>query len=71
MAFHISHDSPQPFFTPRQVRGMGLVTVAGSIGAAAVGDEHKVILDQVNGLLLAVLDIYDLSCDLLVTFAFQ
>ena len=30
---------------------MSLVAVAGSIGAAAVGDEDEIILDQVDGLL--------------------
>ena len=44
---------------------MVLVAVAGGIRAAAVGDEYQVILDEVEGLLLAVLDVDDLLCDLL------
>ena len=50
---------------------MGLVAVAGSIGAAAVCDEYKIILYQIQCLLLAVLDIYDLACDLLVADRFN
>src|SRR5699024_9991378 len=52
----------------RQVRGMSLVAVTGSIGAAAVGNEDEIILDQVDGLLLTVFYIDDLLCDLLITF---
>ena len=43
---------PRRSSTLGQVGGMGLVAVAGGVGAAAVGDEHQIILDQVNGLLL-------------------
>ena len=50
---------------------MGLIAIAGGIGAAAVGDEHQVVLDEVNGLLLTVLDIDDLTGDLLVTHGFD
>ena len=49
-----------------QIGCMGLVAVAGGVGAAAVRDEHEVILDEVDGLLLAVLDVDDLPGDLLV-----
>ena len=52
----------------RQVRGVSLVAVTGSIGAAAVGNEDEIILDQVDGLLLTVFYIDDLLCDLLITF---
>ena len=45
---------------------MGLVAVAGGVGAAAVGDEHQIVFNQVNGLLLAVLHVDDLLCDLLI-----
>ena len=51
---------------PRQVGGVGLVAVAGSVGAAAVRDEDKVVLDKVDRLFLAVLDIDYLLCDLFV-----
>ena len=47
---------------------MGLIAVAGGICAAAVGDEHKVVLNQVDSLLLAVLDINDLLGDLFVAY---
>ena len=47
-----------------QVGRVGLVAVAGGVGAAAVGDEHQVVLGQVDGLLPAVLDIDDLPGDL-------
>ena len=50
---------------------MGLIAIAGGIGAAAVCDEHQVVLDEVNGLLLTVLDIDDLTGDLLVTHGFD
>ena len=51
-----------------RVRGVSLVAVTGSIGAAAVGNEDEIILDQVDGLLLTVFYIDDLLCDLLITF---
>ena len=50
---------------------MGLVAVAGGIGAAAVGDEHQIVLNEVDGLLLSVLHIHDLPGDLLVTLGFD
>ena len=50
----------------RQVRGVSLVAVTGSIGAAALY-EDEIILDQVDGLLLTVFYIDDLLCDLLIT----
>ena len=46
---------------------MSLVAVTGSIGAAAVGNKDKIILNQVNGLLLTVFYINDLLSDLLIT----
>ena len=49
----------------------GLVAIAGGVGAAAVGDEHQIIFNEVNGLLLAVLDIDDLLCDLLIALIFN
>ena len=54
-----------------EIGGVGLVAVAGGIGAAAVGDEHKVVLDEINGLLLAVLHIDDLAGYLLVALCFN
>ena len=50
---------------------MGLITIARGIGAAAIGYEHKVIISQVNGLFTAIPDIYYLSCNLSVIFAFN
>ena len=58
-------------FDARKIGRVGLVAVAGGIGAAAVGDEHKVVLDEVNGLLLSVLDIDDLTGYLLVALCFN
>ena len=51
-----------------EIGGVGLVAVAGGIGAAAIGDENKIILDEINGLLLSVLDIDDLTGNLLIAF---
>lgn len=50
----------------RQVRGVGLVAVTGSIGAATVGNEYEIILNQVNALLLTVFYIKDLLCNFLI-----
>ena len=50
-----------------QVRGVGLIAVAGGVGAAAIGDEHQVVLNEVDALLLAILDIDNLLCDFFVT----
>ena len=50
---------------------MGLIAVAGGVGAAAVGDEHKVILNEVYGLLPAVLDINYFLCNLFVALIFD
>ena len=47
-------------FNAGQVGRMGLIAVAGGVGAAAVGDEHQIVLDEVDGLLRTVLDINDL-----------
>ena len=58
-------------FHAGQVGGMGLVAIAGGVGAAAVGDEHQIVLDEVDGLLPAVLDIHDLPGDLLAALSFD
>ena len=50
---------------------MGLIAVARGVGAAAVGDEHKVILNEVYGLLPAVLDINYFLCNLFVALIFD
>ena len=47
---------------------MGLVAVAGGVGAAAVGDEYQIVFNQVDGLLLTVLHVDDLLGNLLVPF---
>ena len=54
-----------------EIGRVGLVAVAGGIGAAAIGDENKIILDEINGLLLAVLHIDDLAGYLLVALCFN
>ena len=60
-----------PGFTPAvfnagQIGRVGLIAVAGSIGAAAVGDEHEIILGQIDGSGFAVLDVHDLPGDHLI-----
>ena len=47
---------------------MVLVAVAGGVGAASVGDEYKVILDEVDCLLLATLKIYNLTCYFFIAY---
>ena len=37
-------------FNAGQIGRVGLIAVAGGIGAAAVGDEYQIVLDQVDGL---------------------
>lgn len=46
-----------------EVGRMGLIAVAGSVGAAAVRDEHEVVLHKVDGLFCPVLDVDNLLCD--------
>ena len=58
-------------FDARKIGRVGLVAVAGGIGAAAIGDENKIILDEINGLFLAVLHIDDLAGYLLVALCFN
>ena len=50
---------------------MSLVAVAGGVGAAAVGDKHKVVFGKVEGLFFAVLDIDYLFCDFFVSLCFD
>ena len=50
---------------------MSLVAIAGCVGAASVCNKHKVILNKVYGLLLAVLNINYLLCDFLVADGFD
>ena len=52
-----------------QVGGVGLVTVAGGVSAAAIGDEHQIVFNEVDALLLAILDIQNLLCDFFVTLS--
>ena len=51
-----------------KVGSVSLVAVTGGVGAAAVGDEHQIILYQINGLLLAVLDVDNLLGNPLAVF---
>lgn len=50
---------------------MSLVAIAGCVGAASVCNKHKVILNKVYGLLLAILNINYLLCDFLVADGFD
>ena len=50
---------------------MGLVAVAGGVGAAAVGDKHQIVLDQVDGLFSAVFAVYDLLGNFLAANGFD
>lgn len=47
---------------------VGLVAVAGSIGAAAVGNEYQVILGQADFFFFAVLEVNNLLGNFLVTY---
>ncbi len=55
-------------FNAGQVGRVGLVSVAGGVGAAAVGDEYEVVLNQVNRMGFSVLGIHDLPGDHLIAF---
>ena len=58
-------------FNTGQVGRMGLIAVAGGVCAATVGDKHKIVLNQVDSLLLAVLDINDLLGNLFAALGFD
>ena len=50
---------------------MRLIAIARSIGAGAVCDKYQIILDEVDGLLFAVLHIQNLLGDFFVAFGFD
>ena len=53
---------PRAVFNAGKIGSVGLISVAGGVGAAAVGDKYKVVLGKVDGLLPAVLNIDYLLC---------
>ena len=58
-------------FNAGKVGRVGLVAVAGGVGAAAVRDEHEIVLDEIERLLLAVLHIDDGLGDFLIAMLFD
>ena len=54
-----------------KVGRVGLVAVAGGIGAAAVRDEHEIVLNEIERLLLAVLHVNDGLGDSLIAVLFD
>ena len=48
---------------------MSLIAIAGAIGAAAIGDEDQIILDEVDARLHAIFDVDDLLRNLMIFVA--